>query len=40
MVVYPEEIWYTWVDQDDLDEILDSHLVNGRPVERLMLPND
>ena len=40
MVVYPEEIWYTWVDQDDLDEILESHLVNGRPVERLMLPND
>jgi len=40
MVIYPEEIWYTWVDQDDLDEILDSHLLNGQPVERLMLPSD
>ncbi len=37
MVVYPEAIWYTWVDQADMDEIIDSHLVNGKPVERLML---
>lgn len=37
MVVYPEAIWYTWVDQQDIDEIIDSHLQNGQPVERLML---
>jgi (2Fe-2S) ferredoxin len=40
MVVYPEEVWYTWVDEEDLEEILDSHLANGQPVERLMLPKD
>jgi (2Fe-2S) ferredoxin len=39
-VVYPEAIWYTFVDHSDLDEIIEEHLVNGRPVERLMLaPN-
>jgi (2Fe-2S) ferredoxin len=40
MVVYPEEVWYTWVDEEDLEEILDSHLAKGQPVERLMLPKD
>lgn len=37
VVVYPEGVWYTYVDQSDIDEIIDSHLVHGRPVERLML---
>jgi (2Fe-2S) ferredoxin len=37
-VVYPEGVWYTYVDQHDIDEIVDSHLKNGQPVERLMLP--
>jgi (2Fe-2S) ferredoxin len=36
-VVYPEGTWYTYVDRDDIDEIIDSHLVNGRVVERLLL---
>ncbi len=36
-VVYPEGIWYTFVDSADIDEIVDSHLKNGQPVERLML---
>jgi (2Fe-2S) ferredoxin len=35
MVVYPEAVWYTYVDRTDIDEIIDEHLVNGRPVERL-----
>jgi (2Fe-2S) ferredoxin len=39
-VVYPEAVWYTFVDQADIDEIVDSHLKDGRPVERLMLPAD
>jgi (2Fe-2S) ferredoxin len=39
-VVYPEAVWYTFVDADDIDEIVDSHLRQGRPVERLMLPPD
>ena len=37
-VVYPEAVWYTFVDNDDIDEIVDSHLKNGRVVERLLLP--
>ena len=37
-VVYPEAVWYTFVDQQDIDEIVDSHLKNGRVVERLLLP--
>ncbi len=37
MVVYPEEVWYTYVDKDDIDEIIEEHLVNGRVVERLRI---
>lgn len=37
MVIYPEEIWYTYVDQEDIDEIIQSHLVDGRVVERLKI---
>ena len=35
LVVYPEAVWYTFVDQDDIDDIIASHLQNGRLVERL-----
>jgi (2Fe-2S) ferredoxin len=34
-VVYPEGVWYTYVDQEDLEEIIQEHLVHGRVVERL-----
>ncbi len=37
MVVYPEAIWYTFVDKEDVDEIIDSHLKDGVPVERLKI---
>ena len=37
MVIYPQAVWYTFVDNDDIDEIIDSHLVNGQVVERLMI---
>jgi len=36
-VVYPEAVWYTYVDEQDIDEIVESHLANGKPVERLRL---
>ncbi|RLK46284.1 (2Fe-2S) ferredoxin [Alkalispirillum mobile] len=36
-VVYPEGTWYTWVDEEDLDELVDEHLVNGREVSRLKI---
>lgn len=37
MVIYPEETWYTYVDQEDVDEIIDEHLCHGRPVGRLRI---
>ena len=36
MVVYPENVWYAGVQESDLQEILDSHLIGGKPVERLI----
>lgn len=39
-VVYPEAVWYTFVDMADIDEIVESHLKNGKVVERLVLPAD
>ena len=36
-VVYPEAVWYTYVDESDIDDIIDSHLVNGKAVERLKI---
>lgn len=35
MVVYPEGFWYAPVRPEDLQEIVDSHLVRGQAVERL-----
>lgn len=38
-VVYPEAVWYSWVDQSDIDEIVERHLRDGQVVERLVLPD-
>lgn len=35
VVVYPQGTWYTYVDCDDIDEIIDQHIVGGKIVERL-----
>ncbi len=37
IVVYPEGTWYTYVDREDIDEIISEHLVHGRVVERLRI---
>lgn len=37
-VVYPEGVWYSYVDTQDIDEIIESHLKNGQVVERLRTP--
>lgn len=37
MVVYPEGVWYGNVALTDVEEIVESHLVNDEPVERLAL---
>ena len=39
LVVYPDAVWYGRVTLDDVDEIIESHIVGGKPVERLMLPD-
>jgi len=37
MVVYPEAVWYSYVDEEDIDEIIEKHLLGGEVVERLLL---
>ena len=37
-VVYPEAVWYTYLDDSDIDEIVESHLKNGKVVQRLLTP--
>ncbi len=36
-VVYPEGVWYTYVDEEDVDEIIERHIVGGQVVERLKI---
>ncbi|MDH4322979.1 MAG: (2Fe-2S) ferredoxin domain-containing protein [Betaproteobacteria bacterium] len=36
-VVYPDAVWYTYVDRGDIDEIIEEHLRHGRIVERLRI---
>jgi len=40
LVVYPEGVWYSYVDTSDIDEIVTSHLQNGQVVQRLLTPSD
>ena len=37
MVVDPEAVWYSYVDREDVDEIIERHLRNGQVVERLRI---
>ena len=37
MVIYPEATWYRYIDQTDIDEIINEHLIHNRPVERLKI---
>ena len=39
-VVYPEEVWYGGVTLDDVDEIIEKHLIGGQAVERLVIPDE
>ena len=39
IVVYPEAVWYGHVTLADVDEIFQSHVLEGKPVERLRLPH-
>ncbi len=37
LVVYPEAVWYTFVDNEDIDEIIESHLMHDKVVTRLLV---
>lgn len=37
IVIYPEQIWYGGVTIEDVEEIIQSHIINNKPVERLMI---
>lgn len=39
LVIYPEGTWYTFLDQQDVDDIIESHLQRGQIVQRLLLPD-
>jgi (2Fe-2S) ferredoxin len=39
IAIYPEAVWYTYANERDVEEIITEHLVNGRPVERLRVPD-
>ncbi len=38
VVVYPQGVWYRYLDEEDIDEIVERHLRDGEIVERLRLP--
>ena len=37
LVIYPQGTWYTYIDTSDIDDIIDTHLVGGKVVERLKI---
>ena len=40
VVVYPDGVWYGRVSEADVNEIIESHIIAGQPVERLRLPDE
>lgn len=39
LVIYPEETWYSYKTNSDIDEIIEYHLLKGQKVTRLLLSN-
>ena len=37
IVVYPEQVWYGAVTKEDVEEIIQSHIIKDIPVERLKI---
>lgn len=40
IVIYPDAVWYAPHNKQDIDEIVEEHLKNGRVVERLRIPGN
>ncbi len=37
MVIYPEGVWYRYTQKKDIDEIIQTHILEGKLVKRLFL---
>ncbi len=37
IVIYPQAVWYTFVDNEDIEEIIQCHLIQGKVVDRLVV---
>ena len=37
IVVYPQEVWYTYHNRQDIDRIIDEHLIKGNIVTELQI---
>lgn len=37
LVIYPQGTWYTYLDEEDIDEIIEQHIQQGKIVERLLI---
>jgi len=40
VLIYPEQVWYGGVTVDDVEEIIQSHVINNKPVERLFIKDE
>ncbi|HRE32497.1 MAG TPA: (2Fe-2S) ferredoxin domain-containing protein [Candidatus Berkiella sp.] len=38
LVIYPDGVWYSYKTYQDIDEIIEKHLLNGQIVSHLQLP--
>jgi (2Fe-2S) ferredoxin len=39
VAVYPDNVWYSGVQDTDLEELVETHLRQGHPLERLLMPD-
>ncbi len=39
VIVYPDNVWYQGVKPEDINDILEQHIQNEKPVERLLIPD-
>ena len=39
LVVYPDGVWYGAVTEADVAEIIEEHIIGGKPVQRLLMPD-
>ncbi len=40
VIVYPDGVWYKGVAPSDVTEIMEEHITHGRPVQRLIIPDE